>query len=41
MFVDHFHRDKGCLLSFNFDKKKEIGVKEIQVGGRTIVEAVV
>ena len=29
MFVDRFHKDKGYLLSFNFDKKKEIGVKEI------------
>ncbi|MDE6984281.1 MAG: hypothetical protein K2O99_07050 [Lachnospiraceae bacterium] len=41
LFIDRFHRDKGYLLSFNFNKKKEIGVKEIQVGGKTIVEAVV
>lgn len=29
------------MLSFNFNQKKEIGVKEIQVDGKTIVEAVV
>ncbi|MDE6915788.1 MAG: 9-O-acetyl-N-acetylneuraminate esterase, partial [Lachnospiraceae bacterium] len=40
-YLDYFHKDKGYLLSFNFNKKKEIGVKEIQVGGKTIVEAVV
>ena len=40
-YLEYFHRDKGYLLSFNFNQKKEIGVKEIQVGGKTIVEAVV
>ena len=29
------------MLSFNFNKKKEIGVKDIVIGDRTIVEAVV
>ena len=40
-YLEYFHRDKGYLLSFNFNQKKEIGVKEIQAGGKTIVEAVV
>jgi len=40
-YLEYFHRDKGYLLSFNFNQKKEIGVKEIQVGDKTIVEAVV
>ena len=40
-YLDYFHKDKGYLLSFNFNQKKEIGVKEIQVGDKTIVEAVV
>ncbi len=40
-YLEYFNRDKGYLLSFNFNQKKEIGVKEIQVGGKTIVEAVV
>lgn len=40
-YLDYFHTDKGYLLSFNFNQKKEIGVKEILVDGKTIVEAVV
>ncbi len=40
-YLDAYHVKKGYMLSFNFNKKKEIGVKEIQVGDRTIVEAVV
>ncbi len=40
-YLEYFHKDKGYLLSFNFNRKKEIGVKEIQVGGKTIIEAVV
>ncbi len=40
-YLDYYHVEKGYMLSFNFNKKKETGVKEIRVGGRTIVEAVV
>ncbi len=40
-YLDYYHQDKGYLLSFNFNKKKEVGVKEIQADGRLIVEAVV
>ena len=40
-YLDYYHKDKGYLLSFNFNKKKETGVKKIQIGGKTIVEAVV
>ncbi|MDE6916973.1 MAG: 9-O-acetyl-N-acetylneuraminate esterase, partial [Lachnospiraceae bacterium] len=40
-YLDDYRMDKGYLLSFNFNRKKETGVKVIQVGGRTIVEAVV
>lgn len=29
------------MLSFNFNKKKEIGVKEIRVGDKLLIEAVV
>lgn len=29
------------MLSFNFNRKKVIGVKEIKIGDKTIVEAVV
>ncbi len=40
-YLDYFHQEKGYLISFNFNKKKEIGVKELQVEGKTIIEAVV
>ncbi len=40
-YLDYYHKDKGYLLSFNFNQKKEVGVKEIQVGDKVIVEAVV
>ncbi|MDE6364880.1 MAG: AAA-like domain-containing protein [Lachnospiraceae bacterium] len=40
-YLDYYHKDKGYLLSFNFNKNKEAGVKEITIGNKTIVEAVV
>lgn len=40
-YLDYFHLKKGYLISFNFNKKKEIGVKELRVEGKTIIEAVV
>jgi len=40
-YLDYYHKDKGYMLSFNFNKKKETGVKELVVCGKTIVEAVV
>lgn len=32
---------KGYMLSFCFNKKKEIGVKKIVLGDKVLVEAVV
>lgn len=40
-YLDYYHLKKGYMLSFNFNKKKEIGVKEIAIGDKVIVEAVV
>ena len=40
-YLDYYHKDKGYMLSFNFNKNKEPGVKEIKVGDKVIVEAVV
>ena len=40
-YLDYYHQDKGYLLSFNFNKNKKIGVREVQIGSKTIVEAVV
>lgn len=40
-YLDEYHQKKGYLLSFNFNQSKQIGVKEILVGDKIIIEAVV
>lgn len=40
-YLDYFHLKKGYMLSFNFNKRKEIGVKELNLGDKILVEAVV
>ena len=40
-YLDHFHLNKGYMLSFNFNQKKNIGVKEIMLGDKQLIEAVV
>ena len=40
-YLEYFRQEKGYMLSFNFNKKKEPGVKVIRLRGKTIVEAVV
>ena len=40
-YLDYFHLKKGYMLSFNFNKKKEIGGKDIVLGDKLLVEAVV
>lgn len=40
-YLDYYHKDKGYMLSFNFNKNKQIGINEIRLGNKTIVEAVV
>lgn len=40
-YLDYYHRKKGYMISFNFNRKKETGVKEVRAGDKIIVEAVV
>lgn len=40
-YLEYYHLEKGYLLSFNFNKKKTVGVKEVFIHNRTIIEAVV
>ena len=40
-YLDYFNLKKGYMLSFNFNKKKKIGVKEVCIGDKILVEAVV
>ena len=40
-YLDYYQLDKGYMLSFCFNKKKHVGVKEIRLGKKVLVEAVV
>lgn len=40
-YLEYYHKDKGYLLSFNFNKNKKTGVSEIEIRNKIIVEAVV
>lgn len=40
-YMEDYHKDKGYMVSFNFNKKKQIGVREIVAGDKVLVEAVV
>ncbi|MBR3306378.1 MAG: AAA family ATPase [Lachnospiraceae bacterium] len=40
-YLDSLHLDTGYMLIFNFNQKKESGLKEILFDGKTLVEAVV
>lgn len=40
-YLDDYHLTTGYMLSFNFNKNKKVGVRKIQIGKRTIIEAVV
>ena len=40
-YLDYYRLDKGYMVSFNFNRKKEVGVKTITLGDKMIVEAMV
>lgn len=40
-YLEYHHLNCGYLLSFNFNKNKVSGLKEIQVGSHTLIEAIV
>lgn len=40
-YLEDYHVDKGYMLSFNFNRKKQSGIRKIIVNEKTIVEAVV
>lgn len=40
-YLNFYKKDTGYLLSFNFNKKKQTGIKEILMDGKKIVEVVV
>lgn len=40
-YLDNYHINRGYMLSFNFNRNKTIGVREIIIGEKKIIEAVV
>ena len=40
-YLDDYGLDMGYLLSFNFNQNKQIGVHEIRINGKVLIEAVV
>lgn len=40
-YLEHFHLKTGYMLTFNFNKKKEIGVKDVPYKDKVLVEAMV
>ncbi|MBR1865567.1 MAG: AAA-like domain-containing protein [Lachnospiraceae bacterium] len=40
-YLDHFGLKKGYMLSYNFNKNKETGIREIVLGDKVLIEAVV
>lgn len=37
-YLEYFGLDTGYMLSFNFNQKKEAGVKRVQIGNKTLFE---
>lgn len=40
-YLDYWHLDTGYMLSFNFNKNKEQGVKRVEIGGKVLFEGTV
>lgn len=40
-YLEYYQLKKGYMVSFNFNKKKQVGVHEVAVGDKILVEAVV
>lgn len=40
-YLEYYHLEKGYMLSYNFNKTKEVGVKHRKIGNKVLVEAVV
>lgn len=40
-YLDDYHTNKGYMVSFNFNKRKKIGVHQIVLNNKVLIEAVV
>lgn len=40
-YLDEYHLKRGYMVSFNFNKKKQVGVHKFTYGDKVLIEAVV
>ena len=40
-YLDYYHLKKGYMLSFNFNKNKQTGIRQIVLGDKLLIEAIV
>ena len=40
-YLDYYKEEKGYLLSFNFNKHKQVGIQELECNGKRILEVIV
>ncbi len=40
-YLQDYHLTEGYMISFNFNKKKKVGVRKLQINGRTLIEAII
>ncbi|MGX8716301.1 MAG: GxxExxY protein, partial [Lachnospiraceae bacterium] len=40
-YLDSYHLDKGYMLTYNFNKHKENGVKTVRIEGKELIEVFV
>ena len=40
-YLDAYHQTKGYMISFNFNKNKQIGVQEIVINDKILIEAII
>ena len=40
-YLDYFHQETGYMLSFDFNKKKTVGIKKLRIEDKVLIEAVV
>lgn len=41
VYLDSLHLDKGFMLTYSFNKQKEIGISRVKVAGKELLEALV
>ena len=40
-YLEDYHQKQGYLISFNFNKNKKPGIREVRIKDKTIIEAVI